>query len=89
MRPALQEMCSRCGPSSSLPPTACGTFPSSRSASALIADTIARVIVILRFMFNLARKWKILKGHDNPAAGIPVPPDVQRNRFLDKAKSKD
>ena len=46
--------------------------------------TIARVVVILRFLFNLARKWKVLKGHENPAAGIPVPPDVQRNRFLDR-----
>ena len=35
--------------------------------------TIARVVVILRYLFNLARKWKVLKGHDNPAAGIPMP----------------
>jgi integrase len=44
--------------------------------------TVRRVIVILRFMFNLARKWKALKGSENPASGLPVPPDVQRNRFL-------
>jgi len=44
--------------------------------------TIGRVIVILRFLFNLARKWNVLRGNDNPAAGIPVPPDVERNRFL-------
>jgi integrase len=48
--------------------------------------TVARVIVILRFLFNLARKWNVLKGNENPAAGIPVPPDVQRNRFLDKSE---
>ena len=30
--------------------------------------TVARVVVILRFLFNLARKWKVLKGYDNPAA---------------------
>ena len=35
--------------------------------------TIGRVIVILRFLFNLARKWNVLRGNDNPAAGIPVP----------------
>ena len=46
--------------------------------------TIARVIVILRYLFNLARKWNVLRGNENPAVGIPVPPDVQRNRFLDK-----
>lgn len=44
--------------------------------------TIARVIVILRFLFNLARKWSVLRTSENPAAGIPVPPDVERNRFL-------
>ena len=48
--------------------------------------TVARVVVILRFLFNLARKWKVLKGYDNPAADIPVPTDVQRNRFLDKGE---
>jgi integrase len=48
--------------------------------------TIGRVIVILRFLFNLARKWNVLKGNENPAVGIPVPPDVQRNRFLDKSE---
>jgi integrase len=48
--------------------------------------TVGRVIVILRFLFNLARKWKVLKGHENPASGLPVPPDVQRNRFLDKTE---
>jgi integrase len=48
--------------------------------------TVGRVIVILRFLFNLARKWKVLKDHENPASGLPVPPDVQRNRFLDKTE---
>lgn len=48
--------------------------------------TIGRVIVILRYLFNLARKWNVLRGNENPAAGIPVPPDVQRNRFLDKSE---
>ena len=48
--------------------------------------TIGRVIVILRYLFNLARKWNVLRGNENPAVGIPVPPDVQRNRFLDKSE---
>ena len=48
--------------------------------------TTARVVVILRYLFNLARKWSVLRGKDNPAAGIPVAPDVQRNRFLDKSE---
>ena len=50
--------------------------------------TIGRVIVILRYLFNLTRKWDVLKANGNPAAYIPVPPDVQRNRFLDKGEIK-
>ena len=50
--------------------------------------TVGRVIVILRYVFNLARKWNVLGASENPAAGIPVPPDVQRNRFLDKLEIK-
>jgi len=50
--------------------------------------TVGRVIVILRYLFNLACKWNALGANENPAAGIPVPPDVQRNRFLDKFESK-
>ena len=44
--------------------------------------TVGRVVVILRYLFNLARKWNMFKGHENPATGVPLPPDVQRNRFL-------
>jgi integrase len=50
--------------------------------------TVGRVIVMLRFVFNLARKWKALTGHENPASGLPVPPDVQRNRFLNESEIK-
>ena len=50
--------------------------------------TVGRVIVILRYLFNLARKWYVLRANENPASGIPVPPDVQRNRFLDKREIK-
>jgi integrase len=50
--------------------------------------TVGRVIVILRYLFNLVRKWNVLRGPDNPASGICVPADVQRNRFLDKDETK-
>jgi integrase len=49
--------------------------------------TIGRVIVILRYLFNLARKWSVLRANENPAAGMPVPPDVQRNRFLSQEET--
>lgn len=43
---------------------------------------IGRIVVILRYLFNLAGKWKVFRGHENPASDVAVPPDVQRNRFL-------
>lgn len=44
--------------------------------------TMNRVIVILRYIYNLARKWKTPGGENNPAAGLSAGPDVQRSRFL-------
>jgi len=44
--------------------------------------TMNRVIVILRYMYNLARRWKVPGVTDNPAASLSAGPDVQRNRFL-------
>ena len=49
--------------------------------------TVARIIVILRYVFNLAGKWKVLPHGTNPASGIPVPPDVQRSRYLSKLEA--
>lgn len=44
--------------------------------------SVGRVIIILRYSFNLAIKWKATPPGTNPASGIPVPPDVQRSRYL-------
>jgi integrase len=49
--------------------------------------TVGRVIVILRYLFNLARKWNVLPYGTNPASTIPVPPDVQRSRYLSKEEA--
>src|SRR4029079_19152724 len=49
--------------------------------------SIARVIIILRYIFNLAVKWKVVPPGTNPASGIPVPPDVQRSRYLGKEEA--
>jgi Arm DNA-binding domain len=48
--------------------------------------TVGRVIVVLRYLFNLAHKWNALGASGNPAAGIPVPPDVQRKDFWISSK---
>jgi integrase len=52
------------------------------------SGTMNRVIVILRYMYNLARKWKVPGGLENPAAGLTAGPDVQRNRFLTEEEAE-
>jgi integrase len=52
------------------------------------AGTMNRVIVILRYIYNLARKWKVPGGTENPAAGLSAGPDVQRNRFLSEEEAE-
>lgn len=51
--------------------------------------TMNRVIVILRYIYNLARKWKTPGGENNPAAGLSAGPDVQRNRFLSEEEAEN
>lgn len=51
--------------------------------------TMNRVIVILRYIYNLARKWKTPGVNDNPAAGLSAGPDVQRNRFLTEEEAEN
>ena len=52
------------------------------------AGTMNRVIVILRYIYNLARKWKVPGGVENPAAGLSAGPEVQRNRFLSEEEAE-
>ena len=49
--------------------------------------SVGRIIIILRYVFNLAIKWKIVPPGTNAASGIPVPPDVQRSRYLSKEEA--
>lgn len=51
--------------------------------------TMNRVVVILRYIYNLARKWKTPGGDNNPAAGLSAGPDVQRNRFLSEREAEN
>lgn len=44
--------------------------------------TMNRVLVIIRYIFNLARKWKVGGVTENPASGLTAGPDVQKSRFL-------
>jgi len=44
--------------------------------------TTNRVVIVLRHIYNLARKWRISGAVENPTAGINLAPDVNRERFL-------
>jgi integrase len=44
--------------------------------------TTNRVLILLRYIFNLARKWKVPGVRENPTFGLSTAPDVQRERFL-------
>lgn len=46
------------------------------------SGTINRVLILLRFIFNLARKWGVPGSAENPTAGLKTAPDVCRERFL-------
>jgi integrase len=44
--------------------------------------TTNRIVIVLRHIFNLARKWRVPGVTENPTAGINLAPDVNRERFL-------
>ena len=46
------------------------------------SGTTNRVLVLLRYMFNLAKKWGIAGVSNNPATELKTAPDVCRGRFL-------
>jgi integrase len=46
------------------------------------SGTTNRVLILIRYIFNLARKWKIPGVRENPTFGLNTNPDVQRDRFL-------
>lgn len=48
------------------------------------SGTVGRALVLLRHIFNLARRWKVAGVGDNPTGGFTVPADVQRSRYLTK-----
>jgi integrase len=46
------------------------------------SGTTNRVLVLIRFMFNLAHKWKVPGPNLNPAIGLKTAADVCRERYL-------
>jgi integrase len=50
--------------------------------SGYASGTTNRVLVLLRYIYNLGRKWKVPGMSLNPTLGLSTAPDVQRDRFL-------
>jgi integrase len=50
--------------------------------------TTNRVLVVLRYIFNLARKWKVPGVDGNPTAGLSTAPEVHLQRFLTGEETK-
>ncbi len=52
------------------------------------SGTTNRIVIVLRHIYNLARKWRIPTVKENPTAGISLAPDVKRDRFLSPEEAK-
>jgi integrase len=52
------------------------------------SGTTNRVLVLLRFIFNLGRKWKVPGMSQTPTLGLATTPDVHRNRFLTREEAQ-
>lgn len=46
------------------------------------SGTTNRVLILLRYIYNLGRKWRVAGMSQNPTLGLSTAPDVQRDRFL-------
>ena len=51
-------------------------------AKGYAGGTTNRVLVLLRYVFNLARKWNMPGASVNPTTGLGTVPEVHRQRFL-------
>jgi integrase len=52
------------------------------------SGTTNRVLILLRYIYNLGRKWRVAGMSQNPTLGLSTAPDVQRDRFLDAAETQ-
>lgn len=52
------------------------------------SGTCNRVLVLVKYVFNLARKWKVCPDLANPTQDLAAAPDVCRERFLSAEEAK-
>ena len=46
------------------------------------SGTTNRVLILIRYIYNLGRKWRVAGMAQNPTLGLSTAPDTQRERFL-------
>lgn len=46
------------------------------------SGTTNRVLILIRYIYNLGKKWRVAGMSQNPTLGLSTAPDVQRDRFL-------
>lgn len=65
-------------------------FRDQLTLKALAPGTVNRCMILLRYLFNLAIKWKIGEvTDDNPTKGVPLVPDTRRlERFLTEEETQ-
>ncbi len=51
-------------------------------AAGYSSGTTNRALVLISYLYNLGRKWKVDGMSQNPTIGLSTAPDVQRDRFL-------
>jgi integrase len=57
-------------------------------AESYAVGTTNRVVMILRYLYNLGAKWKVPGVSRNPTSGIELGQEAQRNRFLSREEAQ-
>jgi integrase len=57
-------------------------------AKGYAGGTTNRVLVLLRYVFNLAQKWNLPGASVNPTTGLSTVPEVHRQRFLTREETE-
>ena len=64
-------------------------FHRAKRASGYAPATVNRIIILMRYVFNLSRKWEVIPDIvKNPASGTPLFKDDKRERFLSSEEAQ-
>lgn len=64
-------------------------FQREKLADGFASGTVNRIIVLMRYIFNLARKWEVIPDSGkNPASGAPLFKENKKERYLTKQEAQ-